>query len=94
MADPEPEWIRRYYGESESPQFAPFAVDSWPLCEPWERAGVATLWDRLAIERARERAELELRLEIDRRFDRLHARVLGSSWPALEGSPAPDAWRR
>lgn len=70
-------------GREQGGERAPFAIDTWPLCEPWERAGVATLWDRLAIERARERAELELRLEIDRRFDRLRDRVLGSSWPAL-----------
>jgi hypothetical protein len=50
---------------------APFAFDTWPLCEPWERAGRATLWDRLEVARWAELAELELRLEIDRRFDQL-----------------------
>lgn len=56
---------------------APFAFDTWPLCERWERAGHATLADHVAIERAAQRAELEIRLTIDRRFDALLDRIRG-----------------
>jgi hypothetical protein len=51
------------------PSLAPFALDTWPLCEPWERAGKVTAGDYAALAAWSERAELELRLEIDRRFD-------------------------
>lgn len=49
----------------------PFGVDTWPTCLPYERAGRATLWDLLEIERWAETAERDLRLDIDRRFDAL-----------------------
>lgn len=52
-------------------ELVPFGVDTWPDCAPWERAGRATLWDRLEVEAWAETAERELRLEIDRRFDAL-----------------------
>jgi hypothetical protein len=66
-----------------NPQVAPFAVDAWPWCERWERAGRATLWDRLEVEAWAEHAELELALEIDRRFDVLLDRIRAEAWPAL-----------
>jgi len=65
-------------------QVAPFAFDTWPLCEPWERAGLATFHDVLEVSRLAARAQLQLQLEIDRRFDQLRDRVLASSWPDIE----------
>jgi len=65
-------------------QVAPFQFDTWPLCEPWERAGLATFHDTLEVSRWGAQAQLQLQLEIDRRFDQLRDRVLASSWPAIE----------
>lgn len=62
----------------------PFGVDSWPTCLPYQRAGRATLWDLLEVERWAARAQLELELEIDRRFDAVLDRVLGTSWSGVE----------
>lgn len=66
-----------------NPQVAPFAVDSWPWCEPWQRSGRLTLLDRLELEAWAARAELELRLAIDRRFDVLLDGIRAQAWPAL-----------
>lgn len=49
----------------------PFGVDTWPDCAPWERAGVATLWDQREVEAWAQHAQRELALEVDRRFDAL-----------------------
>lgn len=67
-----------------NPEVAPFARDTWPYCEPWERAGVATLADRLEVEAWARNAQLGLQLELDRRFDRILARIRRQAWPGVE----------
>jgi len=69
------------------PELAPFAVDTWPRCEPWERAGVITPADRRAIGTWARTAQRRLRLAIDARFDRILGRMYATAWPGvvLEG---------
>lgn len=67
-----------------NPDVAPFALDTWPLCERHERAGHLTFHDTLEVSRWAQRAQLELELEIDRRFDQLHDRIIGEAWAGVE----------
>ncbi len=60
---------------------APFAVDTWPRCAPWQRAGVVTGHDLQLINLWRYRADLALLLEVDRRFDQLADQIRRDSWP-------------
>jgi len=62
---------------------APFAADTWPRCEPWQRAGVITPVDLQLINLWRYRADVELLLEIERRFDLLAARIRRDAWPRM-----------
>jgi hypothetical protein len=65
------------------PELAPFAVDTWPTCEPWERAGVETAGDRRAIATWGRTAQRRLRLAIDARFDRILGRMYATAWPGV-----------
>lgn len=65
------------------PELAPFAVDTWPTCEPWERAGLVTPADRRAIDAWADRAMRQLRLDIDARFDSLAGWAVTSAWPGV-----------
>jgi hypothetical protein len=65
------------------PELAPFAVDTWPTCEPWERAGVETAGDRRAIGLWARTAQRRLRLDIDARFDRILGRMYATAWPGV-----------
>jgi hypothetical protein len=64
----------------------PFALNTWPTCEPWERSGEPTLKDRLDVKEWVEQVQLEIALEIDRRFDRLLAHIDATAWPPLQHS--------
>lgn len=70
--------------EARREAMAPFAFDTWPHCEPWQRAGVPTLWDLIELQRWSAGAELQLRLEIDRRFDAVLDAIRASSWPGID----------
>jgi len=65
------------------PELAPFAVDTWPRCEPWERAGAITPADRRAIGTWARTAQRRLRLAIDARFDRILGRMYATAWPGV-----------
>lgn len=67
---------------------APFELDTWPRCAPWQRAGQITPIDEATVWIWAERAQLELELEIDRRFDALADQIRRDAWPALEAGKA------
>lgn len=65
------------------PELAPFEVDTWPTCQPWERAGQVTPADRRAIATWARTAQRRLRLDIDARFDRVLGRMYATAWPGV-----------
>ena len=66
------------------PEPAPFEIDTWPRCEPWQRLGQVTVWDTLQIEEWGEWAQLQIELEIDRRMDAILTHVHATAWPGVE----------
>lgn len=79
------------------PELAPFAVDTWPRCQPWERRGVITFADETAIRAWAVAAQLALTLAIDQRFDSLLGWVDAAAWRGVEladvagiRDPGPD----
>lgn len=67
-----------------APSTAPFAYDTWPLCEPWERAGQITDADRQLIAGWARDAQDEIRLELDHRLDMVAERIRQMVWPGVE----------